>query len=178
MRHLRFALAVLIVSYLITSLKSATGQSNCTLQPVGDINCNGVIGLEDFEIWRKGYLGITGTPGPTITITGTTPTITNITTPTITSATTPTVTLIPTLSVTPPPGSSPQSEQVVNFSTLPQAVKDAVNQKYPNNSIVEAKKLTYSNGAIQYEVQLDDAQGNTWDVFILPNGVITLFEPA
>jgi hypothetical protein len=45
------------------------------------------------------------------------------------------------------------SEEIVTCSTVPEPVKQAVEQKYPGGKVTLAKKLTLSD-AVQYELRI------------------------
>lgn len=45
-----------------TPVSPTTGQQDCSLQPKGDANCDGVIDATDYVIWRKKYLNETIDP--------------------------------------------------------------------------------------------------------------------
>ncbi len=161
------------VGAFMNSTRFTSGQSNCGLQPSGDINCNGSIGLEDFEIWRKGYFAARGiSPGPSVVISPM-PTNPLSPAPSISAGISPSTAPSTAPIITPPPNANPRSETDVSFSSIPQAAQDAINAQYPGNQINQVKKRTFSNNAIDYEIELDDNNGDTWDVWVLPNGVIT-----
>lgn len=61
MRKLLLILGVIVFTFGIMNFVvklPVRGQSSCAMQSIGDINCDSKIDLIDFEIWRKGFLGL------------------------------------------------------------------------------------------------------------------------
>lgn len=64
-----------------------------------------------------------------------------------------------------PNGTPTEKEVEIPVSELPKAVRDYVSQNYKGAKIKEAAKITKSNGAVQYEAEI-----NGKDVLFTPEG--------
>lgn len=63
-------------------------------------------------------------------------------------------------------------EEEVDFATLPANVQAAFQKAYPGARVSEAKRETYSNGTVHYEVEFTSADGKKQEVELDSEGEV------